>query len=107
MATSHLDQLTPRRKLALGLALLWAVAFVAVVLPVAFYSDPSSWHPVYLLPVAGFNALATGIVVFELTCWVAPGVARLVERKYCLSVQVLLGVFLVFQIVAYLTLLNG
>jgi hypothetical protein len=96
MATSHLDQLTPRRKLALGLALLWAVAFVAVVLPVAFYSGPSSWHPVYL-----------GIVVFELTCWVAPGIARRVQGKYCLSVQVLLGVFFVFQIVAYLILLNG
>ena len=107
MGTSHLGQLTPRRKLALGLALLWVFAFAAIVLPVTLRSAPAAWHPIYLLPLGGINAFASGIVVFEVACWVAPGVAQRVEGKYCLSVQVLFGVFLVLQVGAYLALLNG
>jgi succinate dehydrogenase hydrophobic anchor subunit len=104
MGTTHLGQLTPRRKLALALALLWLVVFVAFVLVTALHSTPSAWHPIYLLPIGGINAFALGIMVFELACWVAPGVGRRVEGKYCFSVQVLTGVFLVLQIAAYLTL---
>jgi hypothetical protein len=107
MASIHLGQLTPRRKLALGLALTWFVVFIAFVLLVAPHSAPNSWHPIYLLPIGGINAFAIGTVVFELACWVAPGVAQRVEGKYCLSVQVLTGGFLVLQIAGYLTLLNG
>jgi hypothetical protein len=101
MGTTHLRQLTPRRKLALGLALLWVVVFVAFA---ALHSTPSTWHPIYLLPIGGINAFTLGIVIFELACWVAPDVAQRIEGKYCFSVQVLTGVFLVFQIAAYLTL---
>jgi hypothetical protein len=104
MGTTHLGQLTPRRKLALGLALLWFAVFVAFVFLAGFHSTASTWHPIYLLPIGGINAFTLGIVVFELACWVAPGVARRVEGKYCFSVQVLTGVFLVLQIAAYLTL---
>lgn len=93
MATSYLGQLTTRRKVALGFALLWLIAFVTLVLPVALHSAPASWQVIYLLPVVAFNALAIGVGLFELTCWIDPGVARLVEGKYCLSVQVLFGVF--------------
>lgn len=107
MASIHLGQLTPRRKLALGLALLWFVVFLAFMVLAALHSAPSAWHPIYLLPIAGINAFAIGIVVFELACWVAPGVAQRVEGKYCFSVQVLTGGFLVLQIAGYLTLLNG
>jgi hypothetical protein len=103
MATGHLGQLTPRRKLALGLALLWVVAFLFLA---ALHSAASAWHPIYLLLIGGINAFTIGIVVFEVACWVAPGVARRVEGKYCFSVQVLTGVFLVLQIGAYLTLLS-
>ena len=72
------------------------------MLPAALHSAPSSWHPIYLIPVGGFNAFAVGVGLFELTCWAAPGVARLVEGKYCFSVQVLFGVFAVLQTIAYL-----
>lgn len=106
MTLSHFTQLTSRRKVALGFALLWGVAFIAFMVPVALHSAPSSWQVIYLIPVGGFNAFAIGVGLFELTCWVAPGVARLVEGKYCFSVQVLFGVFLVLQTVAYLALLN-
>jgi hypothetical protein len=104
MSTIHLGQLTPRRKLALAFALLWLVVFVAFVFLAAFHSVSSAWHPIYLLPIGGINAFTLGIVVFELACWVAPGIARWVEGKYCFSVQVLTGIFLVLQIAAYLTL---
>lgn len=107
MGTSHLGQLTPRRRLALGFALLWFVVFIAFVLLAALHSVPSVWHPIYLLLIGGVNAFTIGIVVFELTCWVAPGVACRVEGKYCFSVQVLTGVFLVLQIAGYLTSLSG
>ncbi len=102
MVMSYFAQLTPRRKIALGFALLWVIAFLAFVLPAALHSAPSSWHPIYLIPVGGFNAFAVGVGLFELTCWAAPGVARLVEGKYCFSVQVLFGVFAVLQTIAYL-----
>jgi hypothetical protein len=105
MSTTHLGQLTPRRKLALALALLWVVVFVAFVFLAALHSStPSTWHLIYLLPIGGINAFTLGIVVFELAYWVAPGIARGVEGKYCFSVQVLTGIFLVLQIAAYLTL---
>jgi len=83
------------------------VAFVAIALAAALHSTPSAWHPIYLLPIGGINAFAIGIVVFELTCWAAPGIAERVEGKYCFSVQVLTVVFLALQIAAYLTLLSG
>lgn len=107
MVMSHFAQLTPRRKIALGFALLWVIAFLAFVLPAALNSAASAWHPIYLIPVGGFNAFAIGVVLFDLTCWVAPGVARLVEGKYCLSVQVLFGVFVVLQALAYLASTHG
>ena len=107
MGTGHPGQLTPRRKVALGFALLWLIAFVALVLAVVSHPAPSSWQMIYLLPVGVFNAFAIAVGIFELTCWVAPGIARRVEGKYCLSVQVLFGVFLALQIPAYLILLNG
>lgn len=107
MAASHFAQLTPRRKVALGFALLWVIAFAALVLPAVRHSTPSAWQVIYLLPVGGFNAFAIGVGLFELACWVAPGAARLVEGKYCLSVQVLFGVFLALQTVIYLAVLNG
>ena len=40
MGTAHLGQLTLRRKLALGLALLWLVVFVAFVFLAALHPTP-------------------------------------------------------------------
>jgi hypothetical protein len=107
MAKSQFAQLSPRRKVALGFALLWVIVFVVLLLPAALHAAPSAWQVIYLIPVGGFNAFAIGVGLFELTCLVAPGVARRVEGKYCLSVQVLFGIFLVLQTVAYLALLNA
>ena len=105
MATNHFGQLTLRRKLALGFAALWVIAFVVFVLPVVVGSASSTWKPAYLTLVGAFNAFAIGIVVLELVCLLLP--AKLNEEKYSFWAQALFGVFFVFQTAAYLALFNG
>jgi hypothetical protein len=105
MTTSHFGQPTLRRKLALGFAALRVIAFVVFVIPVVVGSAPSSWQPVYLILVGGFNAFAIGIAVLELVCLLLP--AKLNEEKYSFWVQALFGVFFVLQTGAYLVLFNG
>ena len=105
MATSHSGQLTLRRKLALGFAALWVLAFVVFVLPVVVGSASSTWRPAYIILVGCFNAFAIGVAVLELICLLLP--AKPNEEKYSFWVQALFGVFFVLQTAAYLALFNG
>ncbi|MCR4301220.1 MAG: hypothetical protein NUV51_06380 [Sulfuricaulis sp.] len=94
-------QLTPRRKGALVLAVVWAVVFLFFLGPAAMRSSPVSWTPVAVLFGIFFGSFASAVVSVELLRGVVPSWQYISDEKHFNWVMVLFVVLLALAAVGY------
>src|SRR5438094_8638495 len=98
---AFLHRLTPRRRLAAIVAIIWAVIFFAVVLPIALGISPKSWQPVWGIVTVGLNSFSTAVVAVELVRLGSPRVVHWDDSRHFLAVNVLWAAFFALEITGY------
>jgi hypothetical protein len=100
-------QLSPRRKVALTVAVGWFVLFAAWVLPQALRSPPQSWPIILVLLCVTFSAFSSAVASIELVRAGVPSTASWSDETHFRATGITFLLLLVVQFTGALMALSS